>query len=251
MDFLATILAIVLAWPILIGVALTAIVLILLATEHEVFSTLVVGGVAVLAFLAFKQSGQPFEVSTIVKWVCLYFVIGFVFTLPKWYLWVQRMGRKFIIERKKFPIDNEHRKAMFFEKAAIDKLSKEERMVYHNRASTSDEHQEIQLKMTSFADECKTEWDKKLAVDFQEYWNKYHSKSVMKIRNDQYDVSKVEVYYEKSALVGYLTSWIIHWPFYLVLLLLEDFIIEIVNWFADRVGKTFRNIATRAFNPVV
>ena len=83
---------------------------------------------------------------------------------------------------------------------------------------------------------------------FAEHWNTNYSKDVMMVKTGLTDAATATVYYEKPALVYYLTNWIINWPFYAMLLAIEDFIVEIVNWFADRVGKTFSNIATKAFN---
>lgn len=83
---------------------------------------------------------------------------------------------------------------------------------------------------------------------FDDVWNSRFSKGVMKVRMTE-DGSRVDTcYFDKPVLVGYLTSWILNWPIYGVLLVLEDFIAEMVNIFADKVGKSFQRIATRAFN---
>jgi hypothetical protein len=184
-----------------------------------------------------------------------------VFTLPKWYIWARKLGRKYNETRNSFINGHTAKdKAFYLESYTLNKLTKDEqRIVYPNginytgptiirEEGFADKLNELKNKQASFAEEARTAWDEKLRKEFENKWNSHYSKSVMKIRSDSTDNSKVEVYYEKPVLVGYLTSWIINWPFYAVLLLLEDFIVEVMNWFADRVGKTFRSIATHAFN---
>ena len=56
--------------------------------------------------------------------------------------------------------------------------------------------------------------------------------------------------YEKLRLTGYVTAWTIYWPFYTLLLVVDDFIRHIFTWFVEHFGKLFQRIADASFSDI-
>lgn len=54
--------------------------------------------------------------------------------------------------------------------------------------------------------------------------------------------------YEKVKFSGYLTSWIVFWPVYAALILLEDFIREAAIWIAEHFTGVYNRIADLSYN---
>jgi hypothetical protein len=53
--------------------------------------------------------------------------------------------------------------------------------------------------------------------------------------------------YDTLNLSQYVTSWTMFWPFYSVLLVLEDVILHLVDLFVNRLGKIYTLIANSSF----
>jgi hypothetical protein len=239
---LATLLALLLAWPIAISVVLTVIVLLLLATEHEFYSSALVLMAVGIGLYAAGASGAAIQWGTIGLYILGYFVVGFVFTAPKWYLWAQKMGRKFGIQRAAHLVNESKQKEEYVKKAIAARLT----FVEQGNLTSSTPNEATVAKAAGFRKIDEDHYENALGTSFETLWNDYFSKGVMKVK--KLEDGSYDVFYIKANLVGYLTSWILNWPFYMLLLLIEDFLVEIVNWFADRIGQTFRNIARKAFN---
>jgi hypothetical protein len=252
------ILALLLAWPITAALLLTLVVLCLLWTEHEFVSSLVVVAATALGIYAIYEAGHvgtSVTVGQIATYIGAYIGIGFVFTVPKWWLWAQKMGRKFQATKAAWVASDPQRKDQFTDRFVREKLNRDEQRIMDNTQNgfasfgSTEDRDALNAKLSILKVEANAAWEVKRQEDFVEEWNARYSKSVMKVR--QIEDGSYDVFYDKPVLVGYLTSWVLNWPFYGLLLLIEDFVAEVINWFADRIGKTFRNIARRAFNPAV
>lgn len=256
---LATILAFVLAWPILVGVAALVIILALLYTEHEFISSAFVIALAALGIFLVAEAGHlgtSVTIGQITSYIGIYIAAGFAFTIPKWWLWAQKMGRKFTGQYEAWLSKEGERKQQWVNEKVSRGLSREEdRFIGYGAIQQDYDRLDAEVraqvdaaraKRTLLTQQAETAY-KVNDEEFITQWNGYYSKGVMKVRAGT-DGQKWDVFYDKPTLVGYLTSWILNWPFYGALLVIEDFIAEAVNYFADHVGKTFRNIANKAFN---
>lgn len=56
--------------------------------------------------------------------------------------------------------------------------------------------------------------------------------------------------YNKFNLTRAVTSWTVYWPFHGLLLVLDDFIRKIIEWFVERFGKMFQRLADGSFADV-
>lgn len=64
------------------------------------------------------------------------------------------------------------------------------------------------------------------------------------------DASGWVTQYEKLRLTGCVTAWALYWPFYAILLVLDDFIRHIFTWFVERFGKMFQRMADASFSDI-
>jgi hypothetical protein len=200
----------ILAWPIMSAIALSLLILILLFTEHEFISSTVVITATIIVLFWLHESNYAISWPTVCAAIGGYLVLGLVFTGVKWFFWSQKMGRKFGQELADW-------KALYASRYGAD-ADPDGTSAYNDK--------------------------------FEFHWNSSYSKSVMKVTSPAHDDPEGiwPVHFEKPALVAYLTSWMLNWPFYAILLVVEDFLSELLNIFADRIGKTFKIIATEAFN---
>lgn len=241
---LAGVVGFIVAWPILISLAFAAIIMVLLVTEHEFFSSVLLVLLTVAGILLMYNQGVAIGIGQLAMYIGIYIAGGFIFTMPKWYLWAQKMGRKFQAYKDAAAASEPGRKADYIERFVNERLSFTERRLQETGGSV--EAETVKAKISILKVEAATSWGAYDKKEFITDWNVNSSKGVMKIK--ALDDGTYDVFYHKETLVGYLISWVLNWPFYLVLLLIEDFVIEVANWFADRVGKIFRGIATKAFN---
>lgn len=54
----------------------------------------------------------------------------------------------------------------------------------------------------------------------------------------------------KLTLTEYVTMWVIYWPFYAALLVLDDLIRHVFEWFTEVFGKVFTRMANDSFSDI-
>jgi hypothetical protein len=59
-----------------------------------------------------------------------------------------------------------------------------------------------------------------------------------------------ETKYVKKALTEYIISWSVYWPFYTVLLVIDDLIRHIADFLMKTFGNTFKRLADSSFNDI-
>jgi hypothetical protein len=189
------------------------VLFLLLLTEHEVWGTaLIVTVVGLLLF--FAPTSVPLV--TLDPWVIGMWIVGYIgLALPatgiRWWFYTRKRGRKF----------GEYVKAQ----DAISALGR-----HHNYPEG---------KMSK--------------EDLSKRWNDREARGITVVKwvSNATGGGKWDLDFEVAPMVGYCSVWALYWPMYMVLIVVEDFLQELVRALVIRFGGGLRAVATAAFNQPV
>ena len=169
-----------------------------------------------------------------VKYGLIYICIGIAFSLLKWKLETLNASKAFqnylnvVIKTK--------------EKLIADNIHRKERNYNNDEAGWA-----------QYCDDLLPEHRR----DIAKAWNSNRSGTVS--YNHHSELLTVEpkdsesgwtVAYQKTGLWVYGSSWVVYWPFYAVLTVLNDIIKHVAEWFLDHFGSLYTKMANRSFSDI-
>lgn len=199
---------------------------------------------------------------TVVNWWVVgfgtvgYLVVGFLFTWPKWFWsYVPKKTKEWADFKISWATRADDRMMTYvndyvLNHATFSDLNNERWQVKQGFLWSKDEYETLQAKYQVPMDEGKAAFvngreDEKQLI---ENWNQYHSSGLVRIKKA--DDGSWSVYYDRWAMSGRLSTWILHWPLYLLLMFVEDFIHRLIDWLLTYMGAMFSAGASKAFNQV-
>ena len=152
----------------------------------------------------------------ILKVVAIYLAIGLPVSVLKWYLYAGTRVEEIVVEWRKYV-------------AAAQKRDADSRANFREDIEKGRRHQNAQY--TNYDDEGKREDSRSSEMLGFLYWP---------LKPEV----KPELVYRKVRVLAYVQEWIIWWPFTLLLIVLEDFIKEVI----DKLSRLFEVIAQTRFD---
>lgn len=201
-------------------------------------ATLTIAGIVALAVLDWSKFTvsitDPVWIGNLVKNVAIYGGIGLGFTFLKWKVLASKTARGFAQFLQTWDmninveqIEKSVRKSR--ESGGVDAFDAQ-----FDSALSEAKSQAISAQRGKAADKWNNSYD-----------NKY--RAVLRVKDDS-GVWKTS--YNKFELAQYITSWLIYWPFYLILLVIDDLIRHIADWFVEVFGKGYQKLADASFSDI-
>lgn len=112
------------------------------------------------------------------------------------------------------------------------------------------------LSSVSFDADPKTDPDNVAAVvqrnraEAASYFNTYKNKYSAVLRVKAKEGSGWETSYNKMVLSQYIGSWLVYWPFYMVLLVIDDLLQHVWDWMVEVFGKGYQKLADASFSSI-
>lgn len=196
-------------------------------------AAIVVFGIGWTPFVAMVT--DPLWISTALRNLAIYAGIGFSFSFLKWWVLANKSAKEFVrfLSGRSFTID----------------VEKVERDVRSSRSRGGVDHFAGSEEDAIAAAKAETLQQSRVraASDWNDSYNNTYRKVLSVVAKNP---SGWETKYAKFTLTEYVTSWTVYWPFYAVLLVLDDLIRHIIDWFVNVFGKGFQRIANSAFGKI-
>lgn len=198
-----------------------ALLLLLWGDKKAWAATLTVVGIAALAWADWSKVStnivDPIWWGNLVKWVVIYAGVGAGFTFLKWKVMASKTARSF---------------AQFLDTWNMEPNATD----VNRRVANGATEEEATAYVTG-------ELRRQAADKFNgSYSNPYRQVLRVKDENGTWKSS-----YDKWVLGQYVTSWVVYWPFYTVLLVLDDLIRHIADWFVEVFGKGYQKLSDASF----
>lgn len=250
-------------------VAVPFLVLLCIFWDSEWWAAFIVAvGLGAYAFhigpdVALATAKNPITLTAVLKWASIYVVVGLVFSLIKWKFKTMKVATAFseYLNKPTWTTDklieiainyNREQYSSFFKVVGI---SEEERDTLFAPKSADDKKQGI----TRATDKLRALLETKFIRDWMitQAWNGQDDYGRVPASNTSSHLLAVvcspegfTTKYFKFSLARAVTSWTLYWPFHAILLVIDDFIRHIIDWFVERFGKMFQNLADSSFSNV-
>jgi hypothetical protein len=175
---------------------------------------------------------------TIASYVGIWLVIGAVFSFVKWKLHTAGVAKQFVEYLAKFDFDKIRDDAKTSWMRGRQQAHATGRPAADIPALTEAEEQSL----NAIGDETVRHRRRSIASDFSRMTD------IVKVTAKEPNGWTVD--YETSTLVEYATAWIIWWPFYVVLAVFNDFILNLIDWFITTFGQMYRRILNSSFSEI-
>lgn len=228
-----------LLFDVLLWAVLPLVLLLLLWGDKKAWAaTLTIAGIVAIAVLDWSKFTanitDPVWIGNLVKNIAIYAAVGAGFTFLKWKILASKTARGFsqFLQKYDMNIDTlnvEKSVKKSREQGGVDAFGADYEVALMEAKAAS---------VTALRDRAAESWN-------QSYDNKY--RAVLRVKNDA-GVWKTS--YNKFELSQYVTSWIIYWPFYVLLLVLDDLIRHIADWFVEVFGKGYQKLADASFSDI-
>lgn len=180
---------------------------------------------------------DPLILSTFLRDVVLYAVAGLGFSFLKWWVLTTKAAREFaqFLSGRTFTVDEARIRSDIqrsIQRGGVDHFGagkSEDSIVAEATAKTVQDLREV------------------AASNWNGSYNNTYRKVLSVIAKNP---SGWETKYQKWTLSEYVTSWAVYWPFYMLLLVLDDLIRHVIDWFVNVFGKGFQRIANAAFSNI-
>ena len=247
-------------------VAVPFLVLLCIFWDSEWWAAFIVAaGLATYAFhigpdVALAMAKNPVTLTAVLKWTCIYAVVGLVFSLIKWKFKTMKVATAFseYLNNPKWTSDklievvinyDREQERRFF---AVAGLAEDERSTLFTPISKDDKKTGIERATDKMRALVETKFIRDWIIT--EIWNGGGNYGRVPDANDASRLLTVicsstgfTTKYYKFSLARAVTSWTLYWPFHAILLVIDDFIRHIIDWFVERFGKMFQNLADSSF----
>lgn len=225
-----------LMFDILLWAVFPLVLLLLLWGDKKAWAgTLTIAALIALAFMDWSKFStnitDPVWLGNLLKHVAIYAGIGLGFTFLKWKVLASKTARGFSQFLDKFDM-------------SIDITNVEKSMAKSKAQGGVDAFDaEYETALAEAKAQATTNLRERAAAKWNEsYSNQY--RAVLRVKDDN-GVWKTS--YQKFVLSQYITSWIVYWPFYVILLVVDDLIRHIADWFVEVFGKGYQKLADASF----
>lgn len=208
----------------ILGAVFIIAMLVLLASDHKFWATV---GTVLLVGYGVKVNWDTihFDMPTFTTlgiYLAVFVGVGLLFSLLKWKMHTKNVARQFkaFIEKR----------SVRFEQAANDEVEAQKQ----RRGS-----EQTQSALEAAKNKGYLMARQGAADDFNRPSN------IVQVKPEGLNAWTTD--YDTWNLSQYVTSWVAFWPFYAVLLVLEDIVLELIDFFVNRFGRIFKLIANSSF----
>jgi uncharacterized protein YlxW (UPF0749 family) len=239
-----------------IAAILGIVMLFALAAEKEGFATLVaLVAVGLLTWLLWDPVkefvGQPGAAMIALKWAGIYFAVGLVFSIFKWVFYSRKKAKEFNAEYFEWKANN--KSEIKRRQTNLNEITARRSDVEALIIKVKDEAEPNQGTLRSLQNQLKSINDdvdraeRNLNEAFEDKFAKY-SKTLgaIKVTEETRGVFTTSIDMEK--LSARVAAWTTYWPFYAVLLILDDFLRAVFDALTNFLKRLFQEITSWAFN---